>query len=62
MEWIKIEAGEYWSKDERFHIIKAWDRIYGLHWELLDIKTNIEHSCNSLKHCKQIAENINLNS
>lgn len=36
IKWKKIEAGEYRSDDERFHIIKTWDRIYGNHWKLLD--------------------------
>ncbi len=36
IKWKKIEAGEYDSLDERFHIIKAYDRIYGDHWVLYD--------------------------
>ena len=36
IKWKRIEAGEYESEDERFHIEKAWNRIYGNHWELWD--------------------------
>lgn len=36
IQWKRIEAGEYMSADERFYIIKTWDRIYGNHWELHD--------------------------
>lgn len=36
IKWNKIEAGEYRSDDNRFHIIKTWDRIYGNHWQLHD--------------------------
>ena len=36
IQWKKKEAGEYESKDERFYILKSWDRIYGNHWELHD--------------------------
>lgn len=36
IKWNKVEAGEYRSDDNRFHIIKTWDRIYGNHWQLHD--------------------------
>ncbi len=36
IKWNKVEAGEYRSDDNRFHIIKTWDRIYGNHWQLND--------------------------
>lgn len=36
IKWKRIEAGEYYSEDGRFHIIKTWDRIYGNHWQLHD--------------------------
>jgi hypothetical protein len=36
IKWNKIEAGEYKSEDNRFHIIKTWNRIYGNHWQLYD--------------------------
>ena len=55
MKWDMIEAGEYWSEDERFHILKTWDRINGNHWQLTDYKTNKSIAGDSLKHCKQIA-------
>ena len=55
MEWIKVEAGEYWSKDERFHIIICWDRMHVNHWELWDTKTGETHPGDSLRYCKQIA-------
>lgn len=58
MEWERIESGEYWSKDERFHIIKAWDRIYNAHWRLYDKNNNKQYPCDSLKACKQQAEEI----
>lgn len=36
IKWKRIEAGEYVSEDERFHILKTWDRVYGDHWQLHD--------------------------
>jgi len=56
MEWIKIEAGEYYSEDERFHILHTWDRINNLHWSLWDRIKNRNYVGESLKYCKQIAE------
>jgi len=56
MKWIKVEAGEYYSEDERFHIIHTWDRVNNLHWNLWDKVINRDYTCDSLKHCKYIAE------
>jgi hypothetical protein len=56
MDWIRIEAGEYWSKDDRFQILKIWERIYNLHWLLDDRVKNKNYHCNSLKECKRQAE------
>lgn len=36
IEWIKLDTGEYESKDGRFHALRSYDRIYGNHWELHD--------------------------
>ena len=36
IKWKRLDAGEYESADERFHIIKGYDRIYGDHWILYD--------------------------
>ena len=36
IKWKRIEAGEYESEDERFTILKTWNRIYGNHWQLCD--------------------------
>lgn len=58
IEWKRIEAGEYWSKDDRFHILKTWDRIYNSHWELYDSISKQDYPCNSLKECKRRAELI----
>lgn len=58
IEWTRIEAGDYESHDERFHIINGWDRINYVHWVLYDRNTRKEYVGNSLKHCKQIAEEI----
>lgn len=62
IEWKRIEAGEYESKDGRFHILKTWDRIYGNHWQLLDRNANdyykaLYHEF-SLLDCKLKAEAI----
>ncbi len=61
--WKKLDAGEYDSTDERFHIIKTWDRIYGNHWELYDREDTSPDNPNhgmycedSLKECKRVAE------
>lgn len=58
IEWTRIEAGDYESYDERFHVINGWDRINYVHWVLYDRNTGKEYVGNSLKHCKQIAEDI----
>lgn len=62
MKWIRVEAGEYWSNDNRFNIIKTWDRIYNSHWRLYDRVSNKDYPCDSLKECKQKAENIIIKS
>ena len=56
--WRRLEAGEYESEDERFYIIKTWDRIHLLHWFLRDRNTNKEYTKDSLKECQRIAELI----
>ena len=58
MEWNFIEAGEYRSKDNRFHILKGSDRINGAGWYLHDNASKKEDFCYSLKHAKQIADGI----
>lgn len=70
IEWEKIEAGEYKSRDGRFKILKTWDRIYGNHWCLMDtsagpvgmsgIRTGkyTEYSERTLLECKLKAEGI----
>lgn len=58
MKWNMIEAGEYWSEDERFRILKTWDRIHGNNWQLTDYNTKENIACDSLKHCKQVTEMI----
>ena len=58
MEWIKIEAGEYRSKDDRFHIFKSWDRIHGNSWQLTDLKTKQTLNYDTLKQCKSMAEDL----
>jgi len=58
MKWKRIEAGEYYSEDERFHILDTWDRISGKYWSLYDSNTKQEIRGYSLKHVKKIAEDI----
>lgn len=58
IKFIRVEAEEYISLDERFHIIKVWDRINLIHWQLRDYTFNKTYVCYSLKHCKQIANKI----
>jgi len=36
IKWIRLEPGEYESEDQRFHILKTWNRVYGNHWQLQD--------------------------
>ena len=60
IKWEKIEAGEYRSSDERFHIVKTWNRIYGNHWQLHDLNEpeyykGLYHE-NTLLGCKLKAE------
>jgi len=58
LEWDRYEAGDYSSRDERFHIIYGWDRFYGNHWSLYDRLTMKTYDFDSLKQCKQIADKI----
>ena len=62
LKWKRIEAGEYRSMDERFHILKTWDRVYGDHWQLhdeadSDYYKGLYHE-NTLLECKLKAEAI----
>ena len=62
IQWKKIEAGEYVSKDDRFHILKTWNRIYGNHWQLQDRSEpdyykSIYHE-QTLLECKLKAETL----
>ena len=62
IKWKKIEAGDYESDDERFHVLKTWDRIYGDHWILRDRKIDdyykgLYHE-NTLINCKLRAEQL----
>lgn len=62
IKWKKIEAGEYLSADERFRILKTWDRIYGDHWVLHDSNEpdyyKGKYDCDTLIGCKLKAEAI----
>jgi len=58
MEWKKIEAGEYYSIDERFHIFKSWDRINGNSWQLTDHQSKQEFNYDTLKQCKNVADRL----
>lgn len=60
IRWRRIEAGEYVSENERFHILKTWNRIYGNHWQLRDKNEpdyykSLYHE-QTLKECKLKAE------
>ena len=55
IKWIRVEAGDYWSDDDRFHIIKTYDRLYGNHWHLMDHMKGAEFRGDSLKQCKSVA-------
>jgi len=57
MKWERKD-GIYYSKDERFVILKATDKLYYGRWELFDEKTREKYHGDSLKHAKQIAENM----
>jgi hypothetical protein len=58
MEWYKDATGIYYSEDNRFTIIKATDRIYSGDWELYDSYTKQNYYGQTLKHAKQIAEDL----
>jgi len=58
MKWTKIEAGEYRSEDNRFDIIKTWDKIHNSHWLLTDFMIKKSYPCDSLRECKQQAEKL----
>jgi hypothetical protein len=62
LEWKKLDAGDYETKDQRFHAIKAYDRIYGNHWELHDRNEpdfyKGKYDEHSLSDCKLRAETI----
>ena len=62
IKWVKIEAGEYQSEDERFTIYKIWDRLYGNHWELRDMNEPDRYKGTyyekTLLDCKLLAERI----
>ena len=36
INWKRIEPGEYRSDDDRFIILKTWNRVCGDHWQLRD--------------------------
>lgn len=57
MEWYKNE-GVYYSKDDRFSIIKATDRIHAGDWEMYDSLTKSYYHKPTLKECKCLAEKI----
>lgn len=61
IKWKRIEAGDYYSEDERWHIVRGWDRIYGDHWILCDTHGDYyrdSYDFDSLKQCKYVAENL----
>ena len=58
IEWITEGGGEYWSKDERFHILKNWNRIRGNHWYLFDAVLCKNYEYDTLKECKSAAKRI----
>lgn len=62
IKWIKLNSGEYESKDGRFHILRTYDAVYGNHWFLSDSnKTDNyrgEYHLDSLKFCKNTAQKI----
>ena len=61
IEWIKKEAGDYISKDGRFHIVKTWNTVYGNHWHFTDNNGDYykdSYYGNTLKACKHYAEKI----
>lgn len=60
IKWNKLDAGEYQSEDERFKIMKSWDRIYGNHWILHDYNEEDyykgDYHEQTLRDCKAKAE------
>lgn len=60
IKWKRIEAGDYVSEDERFHIMKAWNRLYGDYWQLHDKNNPDYHKAfyheRTLRDCKLKAE------
>lgn len=58
IKWKRLDAGEYESSDERFYIIKCWDRIFYNHWQLSDRTTGMEFARDTLKDCKLVAQDI----
>lgn len=61
-KWIKVDAGEYVSADERFEAYRDYDRIFGNHWVLHDTTVADYYQSrmhyNSLKECKGVAATI----
>lgn len=62
LKWIRIEAGDYKSDDNRFRILKSWDRVYGKHWKIYDTRNpnyykGLYHE-KTLLDCKMRAEAI----
>lgn len=57
MEWEKND-GVIYSKDNRFEIIRATDRVHSGDWVLYDVSTKQTYYGYSLVHAKQIAEGI----
>ncbi len=57
IEWIKNE-GTTSSKDNRFSIIKATDKIHSGDWEIHDDQTKQIHYGYTLKHAKEISEGL----
>lgn len=38
--WKRLEVDHYKSGDERFEIMQTYDRIYGDHWVLSNLRQN----------------------
>lgn len=62
IKWKRIEPGNYESADRRFCICKTWNRIYGDHWKLRDMKDPDRYKGTYIKKtlgdCKQQAEDL----
>lgn len=60
IEWQRKEAGYYESIDNRFLIMKTYDRIYGNHWVLhdknIDDYYKRQYHEDTLRDCKLKAE------